>query len=120
MSMLGRKRSQEPQDVFVPARRDISRHWHRRGHPAAASGYPPNEDDLVIKESRSDPEWPFGLFDRDDHLIDVYRRRSAVDCAVRELNADRALIDPHLPLGCRVQPIPNRASRTSSARRLHR
>ena len=107
--MLGRMRSQEPQDVFVPAhRRDFSRRWHRRGHPAAARGYPPNECDLVITESHSDCKLPFALFDSDDHLIDMYRTHSAVDYTVRELNAGRALVDPHLPLGCRVQPIANR------------
>jgi hypothetical protein len=117
--MLGRKHSQEPQDVFVPAhRRDISRRRHRHAHPAAASGYPPYEGDLTIKESRADHKWPFGLYDSDDHLIDTYRTRSAIDHAVRELNAGRALVNPHRPLGCRVQPITNRTIRRSPARRL--
>ncbi len=103
--MLGRKHSQGPQGVVVSAhRRNISRRRRRHAHPVAASGYPYGGD-LAIKESRSNVKHPFGLFDSDDHLIDVYRTRSAVEYAVRELNAGRACVYPHLPLGCRVQPI---------------
>jgi hypothetical protein len=38
--------------------------------------------------------------------IDHLRTRTAAEYAVRELTAGRAHIEPHRPVGCRVQPIP--------------
>lgn len=47
---------------------------------------------------------PFELV-KNGEVVDSYRRRIVASVVVRELNSGRAVVEPHRPVGTRVQPV---------------